>query len=72
MGNFLSNAKKNWKTTTFGLVGAFAVAANAYPQTFGGDGSIAVQASRVLLAAGILGIGASAQDGKTPPTPPAG
>ena len=70
MGSFLSGAKKNWKTSAFGLVGALAVFINASPQTFGGDGAIAVQVSRVLLATGILGVGISAQDGQKPPTPP--
>jgi hypothetical protein len=71
MGSFLSGAKKNWKTSAFGLVGALAVFINASPQTFGGDGAIAVQLSRVLLATGVLGVGLAAQDGKNPPAPPA-
>ena len=62
MGNFLSGAKKNWKSTSFGLLGGFATLVVTTPQLFGGSDAAIVQVSRALLAAGVIGVGAVAKD----------
>lgn len=62
MGSFLRNARKNWKTTSLGAVGAVLVFVSTAPGLFGGEGAPLVQVSRALLATGVLGIGAVATD----------
>ncbi len=67
MDNFLLLMKKNWKSTTLGLVSGAAVLITTSPDIFGGRDAAIVQAAHVFLALGIGGIGVVAQDAKRPP-----